>query len=71
MPQHFIQFFDDPISAKRKKLSHAFANSLAAALERAKEQLPTYRIKYPKAGYRIEDEAGRTVAIGPGTHDDV
>jgi len=70
MPQHLIQFFDDPISAKRKELGHAFANSLDAALVQAKERLPPYRIKYPKAGYRIEDEAGRTVHIGPGTHDD-
>jgi len=69
MPQHLIQFFDDPISAKRKELGHAFANSLSEAIEKAKGQLPTHRIKYPKAGYRIEDAAGRTVHIGPGTHE--
>jgi hypothetical protein len=71
MPQHFIQFFDDPISPRRKELGHAFANSLDEALARAKEQLPKYRAKHSLAGYRIEDAAGRTIEIGPGTHEDV
>lgn len=69
MPQHIIEFFDDPISPRRKKLGHAVADSLKDAVARAKAQLPKYRATHGKAGYRIEDGAGRTVHIGPESHE--
>jgi hypothetical protein len=65
MPQHFIQFFDDPISPRRKQLGSAFADTLDDALARAEVQLEKFKATHSKAGYRIEDHAGRTVAIGP------
>ena len=65
MPQHLVQFFDDPNSPRRKKLGHALANSLDEALARAKDQLPKYKATHSTAGYRVEDAVGRTVAIGP------
>ena len=69
MPQHHLQFFDDPVSPKRKKLGHAFTNSLEEALARAKADLPKYKATHSNAGYRIEDAVGRTLHIGPDTHD--
>ena len=70
MQQHLIKFVADPTSSSSEELGSAFAPSLDDAKDTAKAGLPKYREQCPTAGYRIEDLTGRTVWIGPGTHDD-
>ena len=70
MPSHLVKFFDDLTSVTPTELGFFFANSLDEAMEKAKASLPKYRAQHPASGYRIEDTTGRTVWIGPGTHDD-
>jgi len=65
MPQHIIEYFDDPVSPRRKKLGRAFCDSFEDAVMRANEQLARYTASHKNAGYRIEDAAGRVVKIGP------
>ncbi len=62
-----IMFVDDPFSPTPTELHLAFATSLEAAMDVAMIGVVGFRDSHPKAGYRIEDAAGATVRLGPGT----